>query len=777
LNEIRFARSQRVSIVATFNGNLRFFESTVHRRLKAHRTLVLMDAGQYEQIVAGLASGSGPRYAGVRYSAEPVYVKGGVFHPKFILTLSGDRAHLLLGSGNLGEAGYMRNAELFCKMEAAKAEGRLLDEAGPVIVDLCAFLRCLTDEQMVIGDGAEIIRTAVAQWADAEVEIDCAVPRSTWLLHSLTQPILDQVAEKIGDQAVERIAVLSPYFDRSFTLFDHIVDRFGCKDIHLYVQPGISELPVEHAQEWPGRADVQLHAVDFPVDDGRSRNLHAKLVIWKTQSGAYCLSGSANFTQAAMESVALPQQKAEDGDRKVRPGNVEVALLRFDSRRDAFDYLLRPPMVRVEQIGWSEFRPGEGRDLPRGDKHPRRLRLLAARYRRHCLSLRFARAPSEAAELGEYEVWIHPIGQRAIRLPRLEFSGDVISISNVEWDGAAVAWIEALDSDSGDLVTSNKRWVDKEGLAITGDTGFDIEDFEECKELGGIEGVLEALRRARERSEDPEWLLAFLREWDLRAILEAGVREPPSSPPGLGTGGKPQPYPDKPDTGKLLSTGIRTLVDLEQQDVIDGIRDDYVSRIRHAFEACDDLQGFSLGFHYFTAYTNLLALILQALLERTADEREKHRRHQRTQHLHFVNLTGDYLHVYGTDWEELLFRGDRASGAGCWDAGEVADETAAEFAASVFLVHRIGQALHDIFQAEGHKVHIMPKMPHLKRTWRQKVTLNLREPALRIKRRGKLEALVGLVLERYQPALEAIKLELCPADVVDQLSSLFEKSS
>lgn len=210
LAEIRSERRQKYAIIATFNGNLRFFERSVHRRLRAHQTLVLMDAGLYEQMMGGLTSGAGPRYAGVRYSVEPVYVKSGVFHPKFILTLSGDRAHLLLGSGNLGEAGYMRNAELFSKLEAVKMEGRPLDEAGLVVVEICSFLRRVANEEMVLGDGAKLLSSAVAEWADAEAEAISAVPRSTWLLHSLTQPILDQVAEKIGDQLVESITILSP---------------------------------------------------------------------------------------------------------------------------------------------------------------------------------------------------------------------------------------------------------------------------------------------------------------------------------------------------------------------------------------------------------------------------------------------------------------------------------------------------------------------------------------------------------------------------------------
>lgn len=643
LSEIRFARKQGVAIVATFNGNLRFFERSVYRRLKAHRTLVLMDAGQYEQIMEGLASGSGPRYAGVRYGTEPVYVKGGVFHPKFILTLSGNRAHLLLGSGNLGENGYMRNAELFSKFEAIKIKGQPLDEAGLIISEICSFLKRLADEEMVLGDGAKMISKAVAEWDGEESETNSSVARSTWLLHSLTQPILDQVAEKIGGQLVESIAILSPYFDHGFVLFDHIMDRFACSNVHLYVQPGISDLPVEHAEKWPGRTNVQLHEVDFQVDGDRSRNLHAKLIIWKSQTGVYCLSGSPNFTRAALESVALPGQEAEADDRKITLGNVEVALLQFNPQCDAFDYLLAPPTIRTEQTDWNTFRPGEAGELPRGDGHPRPLRLLAARYRGHRLILRFTQTPSKAASLDEHEVWVQPIGQSARRFPQPSVSGDTLSIPNVKLNGAAVVWIEALDSASGDLVTSNKRWIAQEGLATTGETDFDVEDFEDCKEMGGVEGVLEALRRARERAENPEWLLAFLREWDLRTILEAGSRRDVESiEEVLGVGGKPLSYPDKPDERKLLSTGIRTLVDLEQQDIIDDIRDDYVHKVQQEFES-GDLQDFSLGFRYYVVYNVLMAHIINSLLERTGEERDKMNRHQPTKYLHLANLTSDQL--------------------------------------------------------------------------------------------------------------------------------------
>ena len=773
LTEIRSERKQKYAIVATFNGNLRFFERSVYRHLRAHQTLVLMDAGLYEHMMGGLSSGDGPRYAGVRYSVEPVYVRGGVFHPKFILTLSDNRAHLLLGSGNLGEAGYMRNAELFSKLEATRIEGQPLDEAGFVVAETCSFLKRLADGKLVLGDGAKQIGNAVTEWAEAGTEASSAVPRSTWLLHSLTQPILDQVAEKIGNQPVESIAILGPYFDHNFALFDHVMDRFACRNVHLYAQSGVSALAIERARKWPGRADVQLHEVSFSTDDGRPRDLHAKLIVWKTPTGAYCLSGSPNFTQAALESVALPGQEAKADGRSVSLGNVEVALLRFSPQSDAFDYLLAPPLVKVRPTDWDSFQPGEPSILPRGGGRPRPLRLLTARYRGQRLILRYE-APSKSATLVEHQVWIHPIGQRAKQLPQPNVNEDTLSIPNIESDGAAVVWIEALDSASGDVMVSNKRWIAQEGLATPGETGFHIEDFEDCKELGGIEGVLEALRRARERAEDPEWLLTFLRQWDIRAILEIDYEViPPEHPPkGPGTGWTPEFPPDKPDERNLLDTGVRTLVGLGHGDIVEEIRSDYVGKVWQGLEA-NDLQDFSLGFRYYVIYNNVMALILHGLLQRTAEERDKWKRRQPTQYGHFVNMTRHYLYIYELDWKKMLGQGDRTLGEIQWRDGQAAEEKVVEFLISAFLAYHIGQELCSTFEAEGYKADPPPKMPDLKKIWHS-VTLYLREPAYRAKKQGELESLVELALEHYQPALETLMLKLSVASVMDQLSSLLE---
>lgn len=68
-------------------------------------------------------------------------------------------------------------------------------------------------------------------------------------------------------------------------------------------------------------------------------------------------------------------------------------------------------------------------------------------------------------------------------------------------------------------------------------------------------------------------------------------------------------------------------------------------------------------------------------------------------------------------------------------------------------------------------------MPDLKKTWRREVTLNLREPTQRVKGRGELESLVESALECYQPAMEALTLELGVASIVNQLSSLLDRPS
>jgi hypothetical protein len=699
---------------------------------------------------------------------EPVYVKGGVFHPKFILNISANRAQLLLGSGNLGEFGYMRNAELFTEMEARKGNGKGLNEPALVIGEMCAFLKRLVDEGLILGDGAEDIERAVTPWIETGSSADSTSSRSTWLLHSLDRPILDQVADKMAGQPVENIAVLSRYFGSDLTLFERLMDQFACDDIDLYVQPGVSELPTKTAESSAVRSKVQLHQVDFSTEKGRSRDLHAKLIIWKTAEGAYCLSGSPNFTHAALNRAALPYSGDPKGSSgKAASGNVEVGLFQFSTYTDAFDYLLNAPLVQVEAVSWDSFKPGSSEYAPLGDGSPRPLRLVTARHRGRSLILRLARGHIQMKDLREIKILVQALGEKKKGLSPSSMTEDTLFVKDIELKNATATWVEALDS-SGAVLTSNKRWVAQEERAHVEGTTFTIEDFEECKEIGGLEGVSEALRRAQKKADKPEWLLAFLRQWNIRAILEAdrgSVEEPLA---GFGPIEFPQPSSDQPDERNLMKTGVSILVGLASNELMDILRSDYEKKARRGLTS-ENVSDFSLGFRYYVVYNVIMAHIFQNLLERTDEEQEKRKHGRSNKYLRFANQTGDHLTAYGKFWEETLKQGGDALIR--MDTSRRCEEVATNFLVSSFLAHRLGERVCDIFASEGYKARFPPKMPAPE--WKGKAYI-LRDSARRDRERGELESAVELALNCYQSAMETLRLDMSVGSVIEQLTKLLE---
>lgn len=62
---------------------------------------------------------------GREYSLEPVTVVNGCFHPKLAVLLSADRAHVLVGSGNLTFGGWSSNIECIDHLHGSGNAGAL----------------------------------------------------------------------------------------------------------------------------------------------------------------------------------------------------------------------------------------------------------------------------------------------------------------------------------------------------------------------------------------------------------------------------------------------------------------------------------------------------------------------------------------------------------------------------------------------------------------------------------------------------------------------------
>ena len=301
LHEIRRIESSSRILFTTYEFNRGFFERHIFPRFDGKNApLVLLDPKSYNDAAVG------SRLAENRYCLEPIHIPQGVFHSKIVLACSDDIVKLIVTSANITPQGYTANAELCTAIEIPHSE----KSRYPFLAEVDDFLTRM--ESMISRSHRTNVRN---------LKEKCAFPNkydspgSTWFMHSLTKPILEQVRGCV-DEKVKEALVISPFFSPGAELYDTFSGMFG--KTTLFVEPGRNNAPVESLSK---RRDFMFHS----LTSKKNRTIHAKAIVIKTKEWEYCLTGSANFTEHALL-------------RNANNGNVEVCLLR-KAPKGYFDYL------------------------------------------------------------------------------------------------------------------------------------------------------------------------------------------------------------------------------------------------------------------------------------------------------------------------------------------------------------------------------------------------------------------------------------------------------
>lgn len=295
-----YRQRHEYAILATFNADLRFFEQRVLSNLRARKILILMDEGQHRALVQQKDLALSPRYAGVYYQVEPVHVPKGVFHSKLILCLSEKRSRLVLGSGNLNRQGYMANAEIFSIIES---ENDHPDEATVLINEACVYLQDLIQGAFLSPNAKDFISSALA----LQPKTDLSLKRQYFFVHSLHKPILEQVEANLEKDQITEIHALAPFVQIN-TLIEDLIEQCKNARINFYLQDNRTQFDVEEVRNLCSRyPQLKLFKVSAPSTERLNssgevseRYIHAKLLGFTTKKSAYLLTGSPNFTQAAL---------------------------------------------------------------------------------------------------------------------------------------------------------------------------------------------------------------------------------------------------------------------------------------------------------------------------------------------------------------------------------------------------------------------------------------------------------------------------------------------
>lgn len=251
----------------------------------------------------------------LRWDVLGVIVPRAIQHAKLALLVWGNHVRVIIGSGNLTEAGYRKNLEVFGTIEFSKVGGgdRSGVDASIDFLEEIARFAIGNDKGETAKSRLRLalttVRRQIARWPSNVAGKRDAVP----VFGSPKHGVLRQVTAKWPSSSPPRVAsIVSPFFDRPGRDVDAIdllvgsMAKRGFREVSFSVRS--EDLPsgqrrifaprgmVEAAME---TCDVSVHTVSG-VQRGEVRDLHAKIILLKNDEWFALLVGSSNFTAAGI---------------------------------------------------------------------------------------------------------------------------------------------------------------------------------------------------------------------------------------------------------------------------------------------------------------------------------------------------------------------------------------------------------------------------------------------------------------------------------------------
>lgn len=315
------------AFLTTYAFGAQAFEDLPFSRLRGsgcRNIVILADRQMVNQSFAELGP---PKFAGSSYHLIKADAPG-AFHPKITLLVGAKKGRLLIGSANLTALGLGGNRELVASLSYGE------DVTG----NARHFAAALNYIRSKVPSDDLWFATAVqralrsSQWLrDAmespmpaeEAESDVA------LLHDRSDAtILDQIAASVGEDRIERLIVVSPYWDMKLEGLARLKAIMGEPPTDLLIDADSTYFP---KSELPWLSGIGIFKVD--TSDSK-RFVHAKLIIAQGQAWDHVISGSMNCTLPALLGPTMVRGNAEAGIYKRVPPGTALAALGLETYRD-----------------------------------------------------------------------------------------------------------------------------------------------------------------------------------------------------------------------------------------------------------------------------------------------------------------------------------------------------------------------------------------------------------------------------------------------------------
>lgn len=297
------------SILSTFSVDPAFYDASLQLRLRGQgcqNNLLLADASMLEQALDAIPDAF--TNAGRKYLVVPVETTS-CFHPKLALRYGKAKARLIVGSANVTSAGWAGNLEL---VSTLSWQDRDEDEDSEIYRTLfirahqwlSALMRPAKDSKAAYK--LELLRSQ-SPWVDeAVLEGDAAFTlldgsQIDLLLSdpSDTNGLADRML-KLVDEPVERLTIISPYWDEQLSALKRLATSVGNPDLRIFL--ALNRHNPSRSSTFPigaiGKLALKFHSIG--PDESNARFLHAKMFLFQGAGHDFLFVGSANCTTAAL---------------------------------------------------------------------------------------------------------------------------------------------------------------------------------------------------------------------------------------------------------------------------------------------------------------------------------------------------------------------------------------------------------------------------------------------------------------------------------------------
>lgn len=283
------------TIFTTFGVDFDAYESIVLSRLRgsgSHNNILVADQGMLTHALSG--SSAAPQCAGRLYSVSGATAQG-VFHTKIILQIGRQKGRLIIGSANATASGLAGNLELTgiieCDQEPSSSQN--------IIATSWEYVSRLLDRnQWTLSRQLSWMKTRTPWLLRAEpINGRVDLPDNTqaaFLATDGNDGIMERFTALLTGEVVERLTVISPYWDNDLAALKELCGRLHPKETLLLIDRDRALFPNID------RSDLKNTRILDIGSFGKGRFVHAKLFVASTEDAEHILFGSANCTIAAL---------------------------------------------------------------------------------------------------------------------------------------------------------------------------------------------------------------------------------------------------------------------------------------------------------------------------------------------------------------------------------------------------------------------------------------------------------------------------------------------